>query len=118
MSKDMSAQEQLGAADQQRLDGNYDEAIVLYRGILEATEDFTPARHGLGLALVYKGEFDEGLQELTRATELDPDLAKYELDLGKTYLMLGMVDEGKASMTRVLELDPDNDEARKQLSYF
>ncbi len=118
MSQDASVEEMLEAADEQRVNGDYEAAIAVYKEILEAHEDCAAARHGLGLALVYTGMFDEGLEELKKAVELEPQQAKYELDLGKTYMMLGMFDEGKASMTRVLELDPENDEARKQLSYF
>ena len=118
MSKDASVDERLEVADRQRIDGDYEGAIAVYREILRATADCASAKHGLGLALVYKGEFDEGLQELAGAAQLEPNQPKHQLDLGKTYMMLGMYEEGKAAMTRVLELDPANDEARKQLSYF
>jgi Flp pilus assembly protein TadD len=118
LSRDASADDRLEAADRQRIDGDYEGAIAVYREVLETAGESAAARHGLGLALVFKGEFDEGLQELVRAAELEPDQVRYQLDLGKTYMMLGMYEEGRASMERVLELDPENDEARKQLSYF
>jgi len=118
LSQNASLDEMLETADERRINGDYEAAIAVYKEVLEIHGDCAAARHGLGLALVYTGMFDEGLEELKKAVELEPEQAKYELDLGKTYMMLGMFEEGKASMTRVLELDPENDEARKQLSYF
>ena len=116
--------QRLDAAHQARIGGDYAEAERVYREVLQdAAEPLEEAetRHGLGYALVFTGQFDEGLAELVLAHEQDPDNARIFLDLAKTHLMLGMYDEAKAELRCIVEQFPDTpeaEEASKQLRYF
>ncbi|MBU0608994.1 MAG: tetratricopeptide repeat protein [Armatimonadetes bacterium] len=117
----MAASEQLQSAHQNRVSGQYDEAIELYRAIISSEADASEAWWGLGLSLMNTGEFDEAIEVLTHATELDPQSPKYLLDLGKLQTMLGMFDEAKPVFEKVVELAPgskESDEASNQLRYY
>ncbi len=108
-------------AHEYRINGQYDEAMELYRQVLAENPDHAEALWGLGLSLMNTGEFDEALETIVRASELEPDNQLYLLDAGKHYTMLGMYDEAKPFFERVVELDPNSKygvEAQKQLSYY
>jgi tetratricopeptide (TPR) repeat protein len=114
-------QEQLAQAHEHRINGNYDEALRLYREVLASAPEHSESLWGLGLSLMNTGEFDEALASLERAAELEPDNQQYLLDAGKHYTMLGMYDEAKPFFLRTLEIDPsskEGTEAQKQLSYY
>ncbi len=113
--------EVLEQAHEHRINGEYDEAIELYRQVLAEDPDSAEAMWGLGLSLMNIGEFDEALETIVQACEAEPDNQLYLLDAGKHYTMLGMYDEAKPFFERVVELDADSKhgvEAQKQLSYY
>lgn len=117
----MAANEQLQSAHQNRIGGQYDEAIEGYRAIISSDAEEADAWWGLGLSLMNTGEFDEGIETLTRATELRPDSAKFLLDLGKMQAMLGMDEDAKPTFEKVVAVAPGSkeaDEASNQLRYY
>jgi tetratricopeptide (TPR) repeat protein len=114
------ADAQLKDAHSQRIAGNYDEALVLYRQVIEVDPGSSEGWWGLGLVLTFVGEFDEALEALAKADEIE-ERAKYLLDLGKLQTMLGMFDEAKPVFERVVALDPGSreaEDARNQLRYY
>jgi tetratricopeptide (TPR) repeat protein len=117
----MAANEQLQTAHQYRINGQYDEAIEIYRAIIGDDAEAGESWWGLGLSLTMCGEFDEGIEALTRSTELRPESAKYMLDLGKMQAMLGMDDDAKAVFEKVVAMAPGSkeaDDAANQLRYY
>jgi len=117
----MAPNEQLQAAHQNRIGGQYDEALVLYRQLIGSDSEDAEAWWGLGLSLMNTGEFDEGIEALERATSLAPQCAKYLLDLGKMQTMLGMFDEAKPVFEQVVAMAPGSkeaDDAANQLRYY
>jgi len=113
--------EQVQAAHKQRVEGQYDEAIVLYRQIIGTDSADAEAWWGLGLSLMNTGEFDEAVETLTKACDLAAQKAKFWLDLGKLQTMLGLFDEAKPVFEKVVELAPGSkeaDEASNQLRYY
>ena len=52
----------------------YQEALVLYRNLLELTPDSAQTHSNLGATLYYLGRADEALHHLERAVEIDPNL--------------------------------------------
>lgn len=115
-----TVKEKLSEAHSQRINGNYDEAVVLYREFLETDAGSAEGWWGLALVLMNTGEFDEALEVFAKAVALD-ERPKYLLDLGKLQTMLGMDDEAKPVFERVVELDPGSreaDDARNQLRYY
>lgn len=118
----MSIEEKLAHARDHKNNGRYEEALAIYKGILE--ENPTHEEASVEIALVYGfiGEFDLSLETLQKTVEMHPDSAYAELNLGKTYMMLGMYEESVLPLQRVLKLtdaDPKyQDEAQKQLDYL
>jgi cytochrome c-type biogenesis protein CcmH/NrfG len=114
------AEGQLKDAHSQRIAGNYDEALVLYRQVIEADAGASEGWWGLGLVLMNTGEFDEALEALAKAGEIE-ERGRYLLDLAKLQTMLGMDDEAKPLFERVVALDPGSreaEDARNQLRYY
>ena len=108
-------------AHEHRINGEYDEAIELYRQALDGDPDNAEALWGTGLSLMNTGEFDDALEMIGQAAELEPDNQLYLVDAGKHYTMLGMYDEARPYFERVIELDAGSKhgvEAQKQLSYY
>ena len=103
-------------------EGQYEEAIVEFRSILELDPHHSGAHLGLGLVYGFTGKFDESIEEMEKALQARPDWAEAHLHLGKTYCMLGMFDEARTQFNEVMGLTtPDNPmyaEARKQLAFF
>lgn len=113
--------ETLQQAHEHRINGQYDEAIELYRQILDEDPEQAEALWGTGLSLMNTGEFDEALEMICQAAELEPENQLYLLDAGKHYTMLGMYDEAKPFFEKVIALDATSKhgvEAQKQLSYY
>ena len=114
----MSVEEKLQKADRHRLNGEYEQAIELYRQILAEQPDHYESHMGLGLVYGFTGLFDESLDEIKIAVGLRPQLPEAWLNLGKTYAMLGMYEEARPAFEKTLELDPENTEALKQLQFL
>ncbi len=113
--------EALQEAHENRINGQYDEAIELYNQILADDPEHAEALWGVGLSLMNTGEFDDALEKICQAAELEPQNQLYLLDAGKHYTMLGMYDEAKPFFEKVVELDAASKhgvEAQKQLSYY
>lgn len=116
----MADSPQLTEAHSQRIGGNYDEALSLYREFVSGDATSAEGWWGLGLVLMNIGEFDEALEVLAKAVEID-ECPKFLLDLGKLQTMLGMFEEAKPVFERVVELDGGSreaDDARNQLRYY
>ncbi|NLO06727.1 MAG: tetratricopeptide repeat protein [candidate division WS1 bacterium] len=116
-----AATETIQQAHEHRINGEYDEAMALYRQVLEKVPEEAEALWGLGLSLMNIGDFDEALESICAATQIEPQNQLYLLDAGKHYTMLGMYDEARPFFEKVLEIDPTSQhgaEAQKQLSYY
>lgn len=113
--------ETLREAHEHRINGEYDQAIGLYRQILDEEPEHAEALWGLGLSLMNTGEFDEALELICRAAEIEPENQLYLLDAGKHYTMLGMYDEARPYFEKVISIDAASKygvDAQKQLSYY
>ena len=113
--------EALQEAHEYRINGQYDEAIDIYRQVLGETPEQAEALWGLGLSLMNSGDFDVALEKICQAADLEPENQLYLLDAGKHYTMLGMYDEARPFFEKVVALDPASkhgSEAQKQLSYY
>jgi tetratricopeptide (TPR) repeat protein len=105
-----------------RVNGDYDQAVALFKRMLEEEPNCAEAHMELGLSYCFSGLFDESIQELELAAGLKPTDPEIRLHLAKTYTMLGMYPEGAAAFQAVIALstagDRFHEEACKQLSYF
>lgn len=113
--------ETMQEAHECRINGQYDEAIELYRQVLEGDSENAEALWALGLSMMNTGEFDDALELIAQAAEIEPENQLYLLDAGKHYTMLGMYDEARPFFERAIEIDAASKhgvEAQKQLSYY
>jgi tetratricopeptide (TPR) repeat protein len=110
--------EDFAAAESHRIDGRYDEAVELYKKVLEEDPQHFGATVGLGLVYGFTGLFDESIELLQKCVELDPSSLGARMYLAKTHLMLGMYEEASEGFTEILKTDPENEEALKQKAFL
>lgn len=122
-----SAEELIELADAARIDGRYDEAVQLYKKVLEDDPNNLRAHVGLGLiySFGYEGMFMEACYEFEKAVQLSPDDPQLWIWLGKAYQQVAWLEDNqelllksKLAFERALEIDPNNEEALKQLRYL
>lgn len=126
-TSDKAVDELLDIADAARIDGRYDEAVQLYRQVLESDPGNLRAHIGLGLiySFGYEGMFMEACYELEKAVRLSPNDPQLWIWLGKAYQQVALLEgdqelllKSKQAFERALKLEPNNEEAIKQLRYM
>lgn len=105
-------------AEVHRINGEYDEAVELYKKVLGEDPQHFDAHVGLGLVYGFTGLFDESIELLQKAVELKPDSLDAKTHLAKTYLMLGMYDEGNEVFDQILAANPEHEESLKQKAFL
>ena len=94
----------LEQAEQQRVQGRYQEAMPVYGQILQAEPSNLRARLGMAHCLLNTGEFEQGLAHFRQAALDHPTSVEARLLYAKMLLMLDHTDEGKAQIARIQEL--------------
>lgn len=89
--------------------GRLEDAVPLFRGILERAPDFAPALNYLGYVWIDRAEnLAEALEMVERAVRLDPGNGAYVDSLGWGYLRSGRIPEAVAALERAARLLPDD----------
>ncbi len=96
--------------------GRYQEAISLYRKLVEAIPGNPGMVLNLGLALHSAGSYGEAIKWFKKAADLAPDQAIAWLLLGSDLLQLGRPAEGIKPLERAVEIEPRNATARLLLA--
>ncbi len=91
--------------------GNYTEAAVAYRGIMEVVPSDFDALHHLGLVAFELGHLEEARKLLQGALNMRPDDAEIWLHHGMTLQRQGRADDAVVSYEHALSLKPDYSEA-------
>jgi predicted Zn-dependent protease len=102
-------------AKQLMAEGNFAQAVSLYRELNQAVPNNPGLMLNLGMALQMAGKKREAIPELEAAVKLDPSLAPAWLFLGATRLQLGETTAAVKALKKVLDLEPDHREARQML---
>jgi predicted Zn-dependent protease len=97
-------------------EGNFIQAISLYRELDEAMPNNPGLKLNLGMALHLAGKKREAVPELQQAVKLDPHMAPAWLFLGTTRLQLGETAAAIKPLRTVLELEPEQHQARQMLA--
>lgn len=105
-----------GAATRAMADGRFDEAVRIYRGLLQALPDEAGLLMNLGMALAMGGHENEALAPLERALALKPDLVPARLFLGSSYLALGQPEKAIEPLKRVVAARPADAESHRMLA--
>ncbi len=104
------------AATQAMNDGRFEEAVRIYRELLQPLPDEPGLLMNLGMALAMAGREAEAIAPLERATTLKPTLVPAQLFLGTSYLALGASDKAIRPLQRVTAAQPANVEYRQLLA--
>jgi hypothetical protein len=95
--------------------GRVDEAIDVYRQVVQSRPNDSLGHGNLGLASKEAGRLDEAIASFERAVSLDPRIASHHAHLGLAQSERGRQDNALASLRRAVELDPEAPEFRKNL---
>src|SRR5881396_1162202 len=97
-------------------EGNFAQAIPLYRELNQAVPNNPSLMLNLGMALHMAGKKREAIPELEAAVKLDPALAPAWLFLGTARLQLGETSAAIEALKTVLRLQPDHGDALAMLA--
>ena len=94
---------ELRRAEEAGMHGDHAAALEIYREVFEVLDKqdspaphlCARAHHGMGLALVFGGDVDDGLAHLEQAVHNDPQTHGYASALARAYVKLGMTDKAK-----------------------
>jgi Flp pilus assembly protein TadD len=87
--------------------GQFDQAIALYRQVLTARPDFAPAANNLAKALHDCGDFPEAVAACRQFQALRPNDPQALSNLALTLLANGQADEAIAALQSALKLQPN-----------
>jgi tetratricopeptide (TPR) repeat protein len=96
--------------------GRFEEAVRIYRELLQPLPDDPGLLMNLGMALAMAGREAEAIAPLERATTLKPAQIPAQLFLGTSYLALGASDKAIRPLQRVTAAQPANVEYRRLLA--
>ena len=92
-----------------------EEALALYRQILEQKPEYGPALHYSGVLAHQQGRSEEAVAKLERSLQLDPDQADCYSNLGIVLRDQGKVEAAIEACRRALALDPAHVNAHTNL---
>jgi tetratricopeptide (TPR) repeat protein len=95
--------------------GRLDEAVRIFRTILDAQPGFTDACNNLGNALQGLGRLQEAEASYRKALALDPDHVAVHVNLGVALQRLGRFPEAEEHIRRALAVKADSAETHNQL---
>src|SRR2546421_7343637 len=97
-------------------EGNFAQAIPLYRELNQAVPNNPGLMLNLGMALQMAGRKREAISELEAAVKLDSRLSPAWLFLGTARPQLGETTAAVEALNMLLDLQPDHREARQMLA--
>jgi tetratricopeptide (TPR) repeat protein len=87
----------------------YNEALLLFRGILDMGLESAQAYAAIGYIMDRQGNFKEAIMNLYRAIEIDPDNANAHNSLGYIFAESSLnLDEALKECKKAVSLDRDN----------
>ena len=97
--------------------GQWDEAIVGYKRVIELEPGVPIAYLDLGVALVEVGDLDSASGYFKKAVSMQPDDADAYYNIGAIFVRAGRVDEAIEYLTRATAIDPESGLAHKALAF-
>ncbi len=97
------------------LEGDYEQAEMLYREILERHPESPRILFNLGNALAYQGKFEQSVEAYQQFRELTDDPAEYasaEYNMGYLYGEQGNYREALRHFQDAINLDPGDEDAK------
>ena len=103
-------------AQLQERNGDLHKAEKAYRELADAKPKEAKFHHRLGIVLVRQGKLEDGVTELTKASELDQENALILNDLGYAQMLRGEYAAAETAIRKSLELDAKDTRARNNLA--
>ena len=94
----------------------FEEAVPIYRQLVEALPNNPGMVANLGLALNYSGHKREALAEFEKVLKIEPSNGLALFFLGTTYLDLGEASRALPPLEKLSEIEPENREAQEALA--
>jgi len=113
---DPSFEDSLQQAVRLHTAGEIDEAIIIYRALLEDHPDHPDLWHLMGVAAHQKDDNDLAISLITTAISLKEDVADYHSNLGMALRGLGRGPDAEASFRTAIELQPAHTKALSNLA--
>jgi tetratricopeptide (TPR) repeat protein len=98
--------------------GNYVQAIEIYKKVLELDPGHADTYNDLGLAYFYLRKHDLAVEALKKATDTAPDMQRAWLSFGFVLMSIGKNSEARPVLSRAREINPDSEvgvEAKRML---
>ncbi|UCD35848.1 MAG: tetratricopeptide repeat protein [Nitrospiraceae bacterium] len=89
--------------------GNYEQAIAIYRKVLELDPADADTFNDLGLAYYYAGKPDLAVETLEQGAQMAPAFQRIWLSLGFVRMNAGSREDAKSALSKAAELDPNTD---------
>jgi tetratricopeptide (TPR) repeat protein len=88
---------------------NYEQAIEIYKKVLEDNPSDIDTFNDLGLAYHYTGNSDLAEETLIKGVEIAPEFQRIWLSLGYVLKSAGKDDESRSALQKTVDMDPDSD---------
>ena len=96
--------------------GDFDAALLKYRGLLQKNELNAQARNNLGLLYLEQGLVEDAVRELRRALTIDPTYSRARTNLGVALMRQGQLDAAASEFGVVLAQAPSDVDALVNLA--
>jgi tetratricopeptide (TPR) repeat protein len=93
------------------LEDETDKAILFLRRAIELDPSSADAHSNLGLAVIKKGSFSNGISQFKRALQLEPDHQDATFNLARAYELQGEYEKAAAQYDRSIRLNPKDVQA-------
>lgn len=114
-SPDTAPDPRYQAAVERHRSGRLEEAMTLYRQVLESAPGHPPTLHMLGCLALQLGQYPAAIDALAAAVAADGARADYRNDLGEAYRQAGDAESAAEAYTGALALDPGHAPATNNL---
>ncbi len=88
--------------------GNFNQAIEIYKRVLELDPNDVDTYNDLGLAYLYTKKTDLAVEALNKGIAVMPSFQRIRLSLGFVLMSSGRNQEAKAALEKTAELDPNS----------
>ena len=111
-----AAEDHFGRAMMYQRLGDFENALVSYRLVLQRDDLNVEAHNNLGVLYRDKGLFDDAVKHFERAIAINPSYARARNDLGVVYLTQRRFDTAATQFHAALAIDPKNIDSMVNLS--
>jgi 4-amino-4-deoxy-L-arabinose transferase-like glycosyltransferase len=95
--------------------GNYQEAVLEFKKVLELQPDFAPAYNYLGKSFAILNDYERAEQHFNKVIQLTPGIDEGYMNLGLLFELKGEKSKALSYLTKALSLNPQNARAKEHL---